>query len=334
MKQQIFEKRYQTLWQNVERKLENSSKKLKQEEPDIFDDISEEKLDGDFPKQYRQVCHHYAVAKQRRYSPHLVNRLNHIVLLGHHKLYDNNILDQSISLSFLVSTFPQAIVKNLNFVIVAALLFVLPGLGALLACYFSSDFVYSLMSPDNVHMMESMYDPANGKLGRDRQSDTDIMMFGFYIKNNIGIAFQTFASGIVFCLGSVFYLVFNGLQIGGVMGHLTYLEYGSTFYPFVVGHGSFELTAIVFAGAAGLKIGFSLIAPGPFSRITALEKASKEAATIMIGTGLMLLIAAFIEAFWSSSSTLPNSVKFSVGGVLWVFVFAYFVLLGRARGSE
>ncbi len=318
MKQQFFEQKYQPLWNEIETHLKNRS----------------QALGGDFPKQYRLLCHHYALAKHRRYSAHLVNKLNHLVLLGHHTLYDNAKLNHSIGMSFFITDFPQVIAKNSRFVLLATLLFVLPGIVAMLACYFSSDFIYSLMAPENVHMMESMYDPANGKLGRDRQSDTDIYMFGFYIKNNIGIAFRTFASGIVFCLGSIFFLVYNGLNIGGVAGHLSYLEYGSTFYPFVIGHGAFELTAIVFSGAAGLKIGFALISPGASTRTTALQKASREAAKIMLGTAAMLLIAAFLEAFWSSSSSLPSGVKYAVGGTFWVLVLAYFFVLGRTRGLK
>lgn len=34
-------------------------------------------------------------------------------------------------------------------------------------------------------------------------------MFGYYIMNNIGIAFQTFASGLLFGLGSLFFPCFS-----------------------------------------------------------------------------------------------------------------------------
>nr|WP_241086131.1 stage II sporulation protein M [Candidatus Vondammii sp. HM_W22] len=62
-----------------------------------------------------------------------------------------------------------------------------------------------------------MYDPANRKLGRasERSSEIDFVMFGFYISNNIGVGFRTFAGGISFGLGSVLFLLFNGLVNGG-----------------------------------------------------------------------------------------------------------------------
>jgi len=69
-------------------------------------------------------------------------------------------------------------------------------------------------------------------------------MFGFYVMNNVGIGFRSFASGIFLGLGSAVILVVNGLFIGAAARHLTRLSLGKTFWPFVVGRGALELTAI------------------------------------------------------------------------------------------
>ena len=154
-------------------------------------------------------------------------------------------------------------------------------------------------------------------------------MFGFYIKNNVGISFQSFAGGIFFGIGSLMVMLYNGIYIGGITGYLTQIGYGQTFFPFVAGHGSFELTAIAFSGAAGLKIGYALLAPGTISRKIALRTAGREAAWIIYGSTVMLLIAAFIEAFWSSKAEVSAAVKYSVGLALWVFVISFCVFAGR-----
>jgi uncharacterized membrane protein SpoIIM required for sporulation len=91
----------------------------------------------------------------------------------------------------------------------------------------------------------------------------------------------------------------------------------------VVGHGAFELTAIVFSGAAGLKLGYSLLNPGPFSRRDALRLAGQEAIPMLYGIILMLVIAAFMEAFWSSNASLAISVKYTVGAACWILVLLY-----------
>jgi uncharacterized membrane protein SpoIIM required for sporulation len=174
-----------------------------------------------------------------------------------------------------------------------------------------------------------MYDPNAEHLGRERQSDSDFMMFGFYIMHNISITFQLFASGLLFGLGSIFYVVSNGLFIGAATGHLLSIGYHTTFLPFVIGHGSFELTALVIAGAAGLMMGHVLLAPGALSRLAALRRVAPQAVQLVMGAALMDLAAAFIEAFWSSSSSLTLAVKYSVGGGLWAAVLGYLIFVGR-----
>ncbi len=314
MKQQHFEDIYSAQWQTFEKLLELQNDS-----------------DPNFAKNYRAVCHHYAIAKKRRYSAHLIEKLNQLVIKGHQKFYRQSSFSRFLIFNFFLTDFPHMLREQRIYILISSMLFLLPGIITFIACLYGENFIYSLMPTDSVKEMESMYDPALRTGLGERGSESDLVMFGYYIKNNIGIAFRTFAGGILFGLGSVFFLVFNGLMIGGVAGHLTQLQFTSTFYSFVIGHGAFELTAIVFSGAAGLKIGFALIAPGNDSRSDALRLAAKKAATIMIGSAFMLVIAAFIEAFWSSSQTISLSIKYSVGAFLWLIVLLYCILLGKSR---
>ncbi len=318
MKQLEFENRYRDFWDSIELTLKGG------------DSVSPESL-ARFPKDYRRLCQHLAMAKSRRYAPGLIRRLNDLVQQGYEALYGQSFDDKASILEFIIYGFPAALRANTRFLWVAAVVFVLPYIAIMIGTMMNDQLIYSVMDSGNVRMMESMYDPSLGKLGRERQSDSDIQMFGFYIYNNIGIAFKCFATGVFLGVGSLFVLGFNGLHIGAVSGHLTALGYTETFYPFVIGHGSFELTAIVFSGAAGLMLGFSILAPGEHTRRRALQHAAKDAIKIMYGVFLMLLVAAFIEAFWSSSSSLPNVVKYGVGACLWVFVYYYCFFFARNR---
>ncbi|WP_281647001.1 stage II sporulation protein M [Parendozoicomonas sp. Alg238-R29] len=327
MKQQTFEKNHCATWELLETEFGESTPKSKNEDKPQFDKSR-------FAPLYRETCHHLAQAKHRSYSPHLVDRLNRLVLVMHNTLYSNNSRFRYQGLRFLIQDFPQALYDNRRYIGISAALFLLPGLFMFIACLTNDSMIYTMMEPVQVRQFEAMYDPANSALGRERQSDTDLAMFGYYIQNNIGISFRTFASGIAFGLGSIFFMVFNGLNIGAVFGHITRIGFEETFYPFVVGHGSFELTAIVFSGAAGLKMGFTLLAPGSYRRLTALRLAANDAIRIIYGSTLMLLIAAFLEAFWSSSSTLPVAVKYGVGALLWVLVLGWCTLAARKVGRR
>jgi uncharacterized membrane protein SpoIIM required for sporulation len=178
-----------------------------------------------------------------------------------------------------------------------------------------------------------MYGPETEALGRARDAGSDMRMFGHYISNNIGIGFQTYAGGLFAGVGVVFALIYNGLFMGVVEAHVVNLGHAERFYSFVAGHSSFELTAIMLCGAAGLQLGWAILSPGNFSRGAALRNAARDSVGIVCGSAVMLLIAAGIEAFWSPRD-LPLTIKYSVGIANWVIVIAYFLLAGRGHGSR
>ena len=74
-----------------------------------------------------------------------------------------------------------------------------------------------------------------------------------------------------------------------------------------------------------------MIAPQRKTRARALVDNGRIAVQLMYGTAAMTIMAAFIEAFWSSIVWIPLMVKYSVGIGLWLLVIAYFVFMGRGR---
>jgi len=284
---------------------------------------------AEFVAEYRRLARDLSVARARGYSRRLVGYLNDLVVAGHNVVYAYRAGFGRSALLFLRAGFPQQVRRAWPYMLVATVLFVVPLFGMIFTIFAAPEWVYSVMPAEQASSLEAMYDPNARHLGRERQSDSDFAMFGFYIMNNISITFQLFASGLVFGLGSIFYVVVNGVFIGAATGHLLSIGYHSTFLPFVVGHGSFELTALVIAGGGGLMLGHALLAPGLVGRLTALRRVAPDAVQIVMGAALMDLVAAFIEAFWSSSSVLPVGVKYSVGAVLWALVLGYLVYAGR-----
>ena len=326
MKQEAFEAQYSATWKNFEEwiaLLSDRGLRRRADEQQLAE------ISRDFPARYRQICHHLSLARARRYSFSLQQRLNQLALDGHQHLYRGRIPFFTTALRFVVRDFPAAFRKRWVFMLASALLFYAPAFGMAIALQVEPDIIYSLMGPGEVSSMEEMYDPANRTLGRERESDTDLTMFGFYIYNNISIGFQTFAGGLVFGLGSIFYLVFNGLVIGAVATHLTVAGFTETFWGFVAGHSSFELTAIVIFGGVGLSIGYAALAPGRKRRWHAIRDTAVDGMPLVYGGTMMLVIAAFVEAYWSSTTWPPVMVKYGVGIALWLLHFLYFGLLGR-----
>ena len=119
--------------------------------------------------------------------------------------------------------------------------------------YWRPELILSVVSVEQAASIEQMYSPAAHSIGRERSANSDWIMFGYYIRNNIGVAFQCFAGGLFAGIGSLFFLGYNGAFGGAVAGYLTERGLSSTFYSFVATHAAFELTAIVLSGAAGLE---------------------------------------------------------------------------------
>jgi uncharacterized membrane protein SpoIIM required for sporulation len=225
--------------------------------------------------------------------------------------------------------FPRAVRAHARSQLGSLLLFVLPALGAYLTIRSSPELVYHFMNVSDVRSLEAMYDPASEHFLKRRESGDDLTMFGFYIYNNISIAFRTFASGLAFGLGSAFFVFYNGLLFGAATGHLVGVGSGVTFFPFVVGHGALELPALVISGGTGLALGHALLSPGALTRMESLQRAARALVPIIYGFTCMLLGAAFLEAFWSSKHVLGDTVRYAVGACLWVFVLAYLLGVGR-----
>ena len=286
--------------------------------------------DDDVPAAYRALCQHLALARDRQYSPDLVDRLNQLVLRGHHVLYGARGSGTAGVAEFLLRGFPRLVRTEWRLVLAGCLLFFGPMLIAFLVLRLYPDLVYYLIDPRQAAQMEAMYNPANKRLGM-RDADDNVAMFAFYIWNNVKIGFQTFAGGLAFGLGSIFFLVFNGLTIGAVAAHLTNVGFGTPFWSFVSGHSAMELTAIALAGAAGLRLGRAVVAPGLRSRKAALVEDGRPAVRLMTGAAVMFTVAAFIEGFWSPLRDLPPTLKYGVGIAMWLLVIGYFTFAGRGR---
>lgn len=317
MRQEQFVSRYQAEWQALEAWLETRAHLGRRRRARMAPDPSLPP-DAEFPQRYRRLCQQLALARQRGYSPQLVEHLQQLMQRGHTLLYRTPAFRWRSVLEFLLADFPQLVRSQATVMWVSLALFAVPLVGSFVLVQLYPDLVHLLMDNARLAQVERMYDPAAPNLGRD--SGTDWMMFGYYIMNNISIGLRTFASGLLAGLGTVLVLLFNGITIGAVAGHLQHVGHGDPFWRFVVGHGAFELTAIVIAGGAGLQLGLRLIAPGRQRRLDALMDAGRIGARLCLGIAAMLLVAAFIEAFWSSIASVPGWGKYSVAGVLWTLV--------------
>ena len=147
--------------------------------------------------------------------------------------------------------------------------------------------------------------------------------------NNIQVSFLAFALGIVFCLGTAYILAFNGLNLGIAAGLFYNVGEPSKFWGLILPHGLLELSAVVVAGAAGLRLGWALIAPGDQTRGQALAQEGRRSVVIVLGLVLAFILAGLIEGFVTPSS-LSTPVRIGIGVLAELAFVLYIVSRGRA----
>jgi uncharacterized membrane protein SpoIIM required for sporulation len=278
---------------------------------------------------YRALCADVMQVRSLGFGPDLRWRLDALAARSNTFLYRTPRHDGSQRLRGMIAEFPREVRRRCAFLLVASLLFGLPFGVGLVGASIVPGFSERVLPAETLEQMSSSYSKG---FAEGRASGEDAAMAGFYVQNNIGIAFRCFATGALFGVGSVFFLVFNGLSIGTVVGFLLSTGYGRNILTFTCGHTPFELGAIVISGAAGLMIGYALLDTGGLTRVAALRRAGHSALTLVVGAAVMLLVAALVEGFWSASSA-PDSVKWTVAAVNTGLSLAYFTWAGRGTGA-
>ncbi|MDP8988274.1 MAG: stage II sporulation protein M [Actinomycetota bacterium] len=102
------------------------------------------------------------------------------------------------------------------------------------------------------------------------------------LTNNIQVTFLAFAGGITAGVLTALILVTNGALIGVLGGIALGGGNGRVFVELVVPHGVLELSCIVVAGSAGLRVGLALIDPGRRRRTDALVAEARAAAELAL----------------------------------------------------
>lgn len=305
-----FETANEPRWRQLEQAVELPERQLN---PELFLSL------------YRTCCEHLALAQARGFADHLIERLSIVTARAHQIVYRQSEFGLTRISRALLQQFPAMVRAHRGYVAVAALVLMVPALALGVATYNRPELILSLVDSSTAAQFEHMYSPLNPAIGRMRDAGSDWMMFGFYIMNNIGIAFQCYVTGVLFGVGSVYFLAFNGAFAGAIAGFIAARGYGGTFFPFIATHSAFEATAIVLCGAAGLRIGRAVLLPGRTPRLSSLQIASRETSMIVFGAAVMLVIAAAIEAFWSSAAWVTPEAKFYCAAACWTLVALFFL---------
>jgi len=281
-----------------------------------------------FASAYRSACADLALADAYQLPPHTVQYLHDLVGRAHNQLYRSRMFRWREWATALFREVPHRLLRDRALWLAMAIFWGI-FIASMALAYNSREFSQEVVGSDALTSLEDSFSqPISG-----RDGGMSSAMGGFYVFNNAGIGLRCFAAGLILGVGGLFITVSNALQLGTMFGYMFTSESRDNFTEFVTAHGPFELTAIVFSAAAGMRLGFALISTGGLSRIASLRRAVGEATPVMATAVILFCLAAAIEGFVSPSAA-PYSVKAGVAIISTLMLCFYVFGLGLMGGPR
>ena len=152
-------------------------------------------------------------------------------------------------------------------------------------------------------------------------------MFFYITINNIRVSFMMFAMGMIFSVGTGFYILYNCIMLGSFFAMFYQYNVLGKALKVVWIHGTLEISAIVIAGCAGFILGNSFMFPGSYSRLESFKRGAKDGIKIIVGLIPIFICAGFLESFitrytemplWLSLIIILGSLTFLVWYFIWL----------------
>jgi uncharacterized membrane protein SpoIIM required for sporulation len=259
---------------------------------------------------YRQVAADLSVLRQDSTARTYAQHVNQLLARAHHIIYSGRKTNLLTLLRFLRDEYPAIFQRQVGFVLASLAVSVAWGLLGAAITSVHPQFMRMFVSAKMIDTMEQHHMWTESVVTIAPLATSAIMT------NNLSVTFVVFASGIVFGLGTFFYLAVNGLMLGVVATACHQYGMSLPMWSFVAPHGALELPSIVIAGAAGFRLGHAMLFPGALRWRDSVARGGIEATRLVSGIIPLLIIAGTLEGFFSPSQA-PVWLKFTVSGLLF-----------------
>jgi uncharacterized membrane protein SpoIIM required for sporulation len=252
------------------------------------------------PGLYRQALSSLSVARATSLDQALIDYLEALCARGYFFVYGSRTSMKERAQRFFAQDWPLAVKSIWRETLVAALITLASAVTAFLLVSAEPDWYSAFVSEEMANGRDptATTEDLRKTIYADDDEDDGLGVFATYLfTHNAQVAIFAFALGFAFCLPSSLLLAYNGCVLGAMFAVFAARGLALEFAGWIFIHGVTELLAIVLAGAAGLRIGWSIAFPDAAGRLAAAETAGRQGAVVMIGVVIMLFIAGLLEGF-------------------------------------
>lgn len=274
---------------------------------------------------YRQVAADLAYVRTHSINPALTDYLNTLLSQAHGVLYKSPSRGFRHGVINFFYEVPAVVRRRWRYIAVSIGITLLGGFFAGMLVASNPAWTTRLIGESFLEVLQHW---KSGKQYAPGESDRAAFMSSFYFVNNTRVTMLAFGLGFFWAIPTVWLLWTNGMMLGVFSAEMASVGKLGFFYTSIFPHGVPELSAVFFGGAGGLIIGRALLMPGDRTRIESLREEGRDAFYLLAGSIPLLLMAAFIEAFFSFYS-FPNWAKLLFGSFLLVLLLAYWLGIRR-----
>ena len=272
---------------------------------------------------YQRSATHLSMVRSAAPDPALVGRLSTLVTRARSAVTgSHNPAWREVGL-FFSHRFPAAVYLNRRWWLATALVTIV--VSGLLAAWIATDAQVraGIAAPEEVR---ALTEPGGGY--ESYYSSNPAGSFAAQVwTNNAWVAATCLFLGVVVGIPVLWALWENALNLGIGAGLMSSAGRLDIFLGLVSPHGLLELTAVFVAAGTGLRLGWTVISPGPRTRVAALAEQGRATAAIALGLACVLLVSGVIEAF-VTPSPLPIWARIGIGSAAEVAFVAYVFVLG------
>lgn len=280
---------------------------------------------------YQRTATHLSLIQSSAPDPQLTGRLSQLVARARSAVTGTRRASWRDVTRFLTHGFPSAVYRSRRWWVPTALLSTL--VSVLLGWWIGThpDVQATIAAPNELRELTR----PGGQYETYYSSHPAASFAAQVWTNNAWAAALCLILGVFLGLPVLWLLFQNMLNLGVGFGLMSSAGRLDTFLGLVLPHGLLELTAVFVAAGTGLRLGWTVVDPGPRSRRTALAEEGRAAIGMAIGLALVLFVSGAIEGFVTPSG-LPTWARIGIGITAELTFLAYvFVLGGRAaRAGE